>query len=1039
MLRRILPLLTALCMIFGMVPAAGFALEPAAPEGVYWLAIPTQGNPFDHGTGAARLWVPERADCAPLAEAGEYLTEAGAVPVVREHLKNRAETFTVYVKQPGITTDEEEIRGLVKNLFESALAHTGNPEEGDYLRWHRGAWNAGIEYGFSDDTMQLAITYTVEQYTTAEQEAELDRAVDSLLAELDLEDACDYEKICGIYDYIIHNVTYDHENLSNANHKLKFTAYAALVNKTAVCQGYALLFYRLALELGVDARLIPGSTTGDAEPDHAWNIVELNGRYYNLDATYDSDVGHPQWFLKGTGDFPDHTPDYDHVEEGFRTSYPMSSDNFEHTVTETVTKPTCTEEGYTTVTCTCGSSHVTDRVAASGHIWDEGVVTREPTETESGSCTYTCKVCRATRVESIPVEEHEHSYTAVVTAPTCTQKGCTTHTCACGDSYITDETPATGHTEVVDQAVAATCTADGKTEGSHCSVCNQVLVKQTVIPAPGHTEVEDKGVPATCTETGLTAGKHCSVCNQVLVKQTVTEPTGHSEEVDKAVAPTCTETGLTEGRHCSVCGAVLLAQETIAATGHTEVTDPAIPATCTESGLTEGKHCSVCEAVLVERKVIAALGHTEVIEEAVPATCTESGLTEGRYCSVCAEVFAEQQVVEATGHSWDDGVVTREPTETGTGIRTYTCANCGGTKTETIPELGHHHVHKGVVTEPTCTEGGYTTYTCSCGDSYVDDEVPALGHRYEDGACVVCGEKDPDATEPTVPSEPEETEPTVPSEPEETEPTVPSEPEETEPAVPSEPEETEPTVPSEPEETEPTVPSEPEETEPTAPSEPEEHTHKFGEWVSVKEPTGAAEGLEERRCDCGKAEQRVIPRLTNPFSDVKESNYFYESVLWAANKGITSGVSATQFAPNQPCTRAQVVTFLWRAAGEPEPVSGKNPFRDVNEAAYYYKAVLWAVEEGITSGMSATRFAPNQACTRAQVVTFLWRDKGEPEVKKTENTFTDVNAASYYYKAVLWAVEQGITTGMGNGRFAPDSHCTRGQIVTFLHRAFTKA
>ena len=175
--------------------------------------------------------------------------------------------------------------------------------------------------------------------------------------------------------------------------------------------------------------------------------------------------------------------------------------------------------------------------------------------------------------------------------------------------------------------------------------------------------------------------------------------------------------------------------------------------------------------------------------------------------------------------------------------------------------------------------------------------------------------------------------------------------------------------------------------------------------------------------------------VTNPFTDVKETDYFYEPVLWAVQNGITSGMSATKFMPGNPCTRGQVVTFLWRAAGEPEPASRVNPFTDVSASAFYYKAVLWAVEEGITTGMSATQFMPNNPCTRGQVVTFLHRAAGEPEPENPKNPFTDVKASGFYYDAVLWAVENGITTGMSATTFDPGRTCTRGQVVTFLYRA----
>ena len=172
----------------------------------------------------------------------------------------------------------------------------------------------------------------------------------------------------------------------------------------------------------------------------------------------------------------------------------------------------------------------------------------------------------------------------------------------------------------------------------------------------------------------------------------------------------------------------------------------------------------------------------------------------------------------------------------------------------------------------------------------------------------------------------------------------------------------------------------------------------------------------------------------NPFVDVAEDAYYYDAVLWAAEEGITSGTDATHFSPDATCTRAQAVTFLWCAAGSPAPKSSTMPFTDVTADAYYHNAVLWAVENGITSGTSATTFSPDATCTRAQIVTFLWRAQ-ESSAADTVNPFTDVAADAYYNSAVLWAVENGITAGTTATTFSPDNDCTRAQIVTFLYRS----
>ncbi len=176
---------------------------------------------------------------------------------------------------------------------------------------------------------------------------------------------------------------------------------------------------------------------------------------------------------------------------------------------------------------------------------------------------------------------------------------------------------------------------------------------------------------------------------------------------------------------------------------------------------------------------------------------------------------------------------------------------------------------------------------------------------------------------------------------------------------------------------------------------------------------------------------------TGVFVDVPEGSYYEEAVNWTVEKGITTGTDATHFSPNGICTRAQAVTFLWRAAGSPAAKSAVMPFADVKAGSYYYDAVLWAVENGITKGTSDTMFSPDATCSRAQIVTFLWRSQKSPAAG-TANPFTDVKASAYYADAVLWAVKEDVTKGTTNTTFSPDANCTRAQIVTFIWRVLAK-
>ncbi len=246
---------------------------------------------------------------------------------------------------------------------------------------------------------------------------------------------------------------------------------------------------------------------------------------------------------------------------------------------------------------------------------------------------------------------HTHSYTsAVTTAATCEKKGVTTFTCSCGDSY-TEDIAATGHTAVTDEAVPATCTEKGLSEGAHCSVCKKVIKAQEEVAALGHTEVKDKAEAPTCAEKGLTEGSHCSVCNKLIKAQEEIPAFGHTVVKEEAVPATCTEKGLTAGEYCSVCNALLKAPEEIPALGHTIVTDEAVSATCTEKGLSAGAHCSACNMVTKAQKEVPALGHYPVEIEALEPSCTKDGRNEGIICKDCNASLEGAEIIPAFGHT----------------------------------------------------------------------------------------------------------------------------------------------------------------------------------------------------------------------------------------------------------------------------------------------------------------------------------------------------------------------------------------------------
>ena len=195
--------------------------------------------------------------------------------------------------------------------------------------------------------------------------------------------------------------------------------------------------------------------------------------------------------------------------------------------------------------------------------------------------------------------------------------------------------------------------------------------------------------------------------------------------------------------------------------------------------------------------------------------------------------------------------------------------------------------------------------------------------------------------------------------------------------------------------------------------------------------TGYSDQVKKQSEEYEAKKRGELPE-TGTFTDVDENDYFFDAVEWAAENGITGGVSAECFGAALDCSRAQTMTFLWRAMGEPEPGSYDPALTDVKRGSYYYDAVLWAMQEGVTTGMGKNLFAPDATVTRGQFVTFLYRLSGEKS--DAAHPFTDVPAGSYYEPAIAWAYSKGITTGAGKWLFAPDKAVTRGQFVTFLYR-----
>ena len=414
-----------------------------------------------------------------------------------------------------------------------------------------------------------------------------------------------------------------------------------------------------------------------------------------------------------------------------------------------------------------------------------------------------------------------------------------------------------------------------------------------------------------------------------------------------------------------------------------------------------------------------------IVESSKEPTCETSG--EGKYiwCTPHGDWIAFTVTSDPLGHDYSEWVPEGGKHTCGYVECSRTCGRCGNVETET--QYFSHEYYTETV-EPTCTQPGYDVQYCKlCGGEFGrSSEVPAYGHEWTPWSvivpntcidkglgghrCEVCGLEETveigyDYHDYEVTEEVEEgclaggyTTYTC------------------------------------------TV---------CGDSYTENHGTGLGHWWStVHESDGII-----WTCDrCGYSEKKYFDGRTevldpgespapvdpgNPFTDVKKGEYYYEPVLWAVENGITNGLSDTIFGVNEDCTRAQFVTFLWRAAGEPEPDSAVNPFEDVLEDQFYTTAVLWAVENGYTTGLAATIFGVNEPCTRDQVVTFLWRYAGKPAPAVSDNPFQDVLAGQFYSDAILWAVEEGITTGLSADTFGVGTPCNRAMVVTFLYRAMT--
>lgn len=612
---------------------------------------------------------------------------------------------------------------------------------------------------------------------------EATKKLDEVIKSLNLDGKSDYDKFKAVTNWIVSNVRYDEDNETKYQHDLT----GAVLDGLAVCDGYAGTFYYMANAVGLNALFEDGITNSN-RIRHAWNLVEIDGTYYYVDPTnaYFKEDGEPgSEVLHGPKYFFSlYTPDSNTIEDSYKN---ITKDDYskEHSICKGKHKlgtaekskgATCTTAGYTSHKCTvpgcnyeeyewieplghewskegtvtqeqscenpeittykcertdiwpaCKATKQVETKPALGHTWDEGKITKEATCTEKGVKTYTCSRCGETKTEEIPLLKHDYEE-QIVKPATCISTGIANYVCKNCGQKIQRKLPITDHTRVVKNQKEATCGAAGYTGDTYCSVCNKKLESGETIPKLSeHTwgEWTITNQP-TCKTYGVKQ-RRCKVCNELDI-ETIAK-TDHKWILESTTPATC---GIGEIQHykCSVCGKtkdVTLDNPLSHAWDSGKVTKEP---TCTETGI-KTFTCTNCGTTREE--TINATGHLhKETKNQKAATCTEDGYTGDVYCSDCGTKLESGTVINKLGHTWDNGVITKEATETEEGVKTYTCKTCGETKTESIPATSHHWDQGTITKKATCTENGEKTYRCTdadCDKTYVET-IPATGHQH---------------------------------------------------------------------------------------------------------------------------------------------------------------------------------------------------------------------------------------------------------------------------------------------------------------------
>lgn len=652
----------------------------------------------------------------------------------------------------------DEIDAHAANQFNDDVRNetykeTGNPEEGQGLRqvlYARGNLenddHGDISYDEKTKSYKGIFYYSNLYYNISkERYSETITKLNEVMDSLNLDGKSDYEKCKKIREWIGKNVKYDRDDPETSGRTNYHNMTGAILDGYAVCDGFANLYHYMASFAGLLTLFEEGPTKGSGL-QHAWNLVQINGTFYYTDCTsvsLDKNGEAVDEFLLGQDTMFNLrvTPKNNDIENTYSniskddwskehsvckgnhnlvlagdgapscetmgyTGYycknpgciyeyrdfnkPAKGHNYDYSNGTVTQKQDCTHPEITTYLCTrCkDAKEIETKPSLGGHKWKAGDITKEPTCTVNGEQQYTCTVCNQTKTEPVKATGHDWQI-KVLSAATCTSNGIARYickTCGYGENHTIN---ATGHKPEIRNKKEATCSSTGYTGDTYCSVCNKKLSSGETINKKEHTWVKQDNIPATC-EKGEMEVEKCSVCGETKETQ-ISDPLGHDfREWKITKEPTCTKYG-TKKRICKRCNEYEI--DVIDPTGHQ---------------------------------------HTKIIDQKA-ATCEEKGYSGDLYCEDCRVIIQLGQEIAATGHTWDDGEITKEPTQTATGIKTYTCKTCHKTRTETIPMLKGHHWDNGTVTkEPTCTEPGEMTYHCTdedCNESYTET-IKATGHQH---------------------------------------------------------------------------------------------------------------------------------------------------------------------------------------------------------------------------------------------------------------------------------------------------------------------